>query len=114
MANFEGNVSWVSGKDGSLELRARSEGRWNADNVSDMIKALSGLARDTRVSHWSIWLDLGLPEGDRKPMKVSELLAFCKTADKIELVLVKRPFPQPKLKLTRGAGKAKSNAKVVL
>lgn len=111
MATYEGNVSFVETKDGSFKLVASPSGKWNATNIKQGIAAL--ITAKAPISAWSVWLDMGVAnpkasDGPRKPYTPAELAAFCKMADTIELVLVKRPFPQPKLKLTKGGGTAKA------
>ncbi len=98
---YEGNVSWVESKDGSFKLVAKANGKWNAGNVKDMVKAL--VEAKVSLSQWSLWIDLGpkTPRPDA-PVKHAELAAFIKAADKIELVMVKKPWPQPKLKISKG------------
>lgn len=103
MAIFEGNVSFIETKDGSFKLVASPSGKWNASNIKAGIAAL--IAAKAPLSAWSLWLDIGtVEEKGRKPYSPSELAAFCKIADSVELVLVKRPFPQPKVKITKGNG----------
>jgi hypothetical protein len=100
---YEGNVSWVESKDGSFKLAAKANGKWNAENVGQMVKAL--IEAKASISQWSLWIDLGpkTPRPDA-PVKPAEFAAYVKAADKIELVMVKKPWPQPKLKITKGDG----------
>lgn len=103
MAIFEGNVSFVETKDGSFKIITSPSGKWNASNIKQGIAAL--ITAKVSLSAWSLWLDVGtVEEKGRKPYSPTELAAFCKLADSIELVLVKRPFPQPKIKITKGGG----------
>lgn len=112
MATFEGNVSFVETKDGSFKLTAKETGKWNATNIKQGIAAL--ITAKASISIWSVWIDMGLANPkenkERKFYSSAELAAFCKMADSIELVLTKRPFPQPKLKLTKGGGTTKASA----
>jgi len=117
MATFEGNVSFVETANG-FKLVADKAGKWNASNIKAGLAAL--LTAKVSLSPWSVWLDLGLPEvktedGKRPAITTAELAAFLKMADNIELVLVKRPFPQPKVKIAKGGskGKAITNRRVI-
>jgi len=111
MSEYEGNVSLVANKEGVLEIKPRVDGRWNSGNVTELLREMAKLPKDLRISNWSFWLDVAdMPDLDKKPIKVVQFLAYTKTVDKIELVLVKRPFPQPKLKLTKGEGKGGKRA----
>jgi hypothetical protein len=107
---YEGNVSWVETKDGSFKLVAKANGKWNATNTKDMVKAL--IEAKATVSQWSLWVDLG-PNTPRAeaPVKSTELAALIKGADKVELVLTKRPWPQPKLKISKGEAASKPTGK---
>lgn len=111
MSQYEGNVSLVANKENVLEIKPRVDGRWNSSNVAELLREMAKLPKDMRISNWSFWLDVaGMPDLDKKPIKVAQFLAYAKTVDTVELVLVKRPFPQPKLKLTKGEGKGGKRA----
>lgn len=117
MATYEGNVSFIETANG-FKLVADKAGKWNASNIKAGLAAL--LTAKVSVNPWSLWLELGLPEtktedGKRPPVTSTELAAFLKMADTIELVLVKRPFPQPKVKIAKGGskGKAVTNRRVI-
>ncbi len=123
MALYEGNVSWTQDKNGSWTMVARSAGDWNAGNVPAMLKALTKLGADAPINKYAIWLDLGLAEErERSSYKLKEVLAYAKTADRIELVACRvrvkttgRTFIVPKLKLTKGgATKAAASSKVYI
>jgi len=109
MANFEGNVSWAQHSDGGYQMVVRAAGNWNADNVSEMLKALaSKLKPEAKIKSYAFWLDVGLPDSPPKDMQFKELLAYVKLADKVELVACRvktksgRTFMAPKLKITKG------------
>lgn len=114
MAAFEGNVAFVETKDGSFKLVAKDSGKWNATNIKlGLLNFLQNAKAP--LSAYSVWLDLGVanpkdePKGTpRKPYSAAQMVGYVKMADTIELVLVKKPFPQPKLKLTKGGGTAKA------
>lgn len=102
------NVSAVQASTGELRLKYDPQGRWHADNATAFAEALvrSGLP----VSGWSCWIDGQAPRG--LAVRKGEVIASAKlaklveTASLVELVGVRRPWPQPKLKLSFGTAKA--------
>jgi hypothetical protein len=112
MALYEGNVSWAKHSEGGWQMVARAAGSWNASNVSDMLKMLAAtLKADDTIKAYTFWLDVGLPDSPPKDMKLKELLAYAKVADRVELVACRvktkagRSFMAPKLKITKGGSK---------
>jgi hypothetical protein len=115
MALYEGNVSWTKREDGAFALIARSAGRWNANNVVEMLATIAKeMPKGAAIFAYSVWIDMGLAEAkgkDGKPANISltHLLALAKTADRVELIAVRpkgKPYLLPKLKLTKGSNKA--------
>jgi hypothetical protein len=112
MAKYVGNVSFIETKDGSFKLAASPTGKWDADNIREGLKAL--LAAKVPVNYWSVWVDMGLenpPKGEAKPYTSAQLAALIKSADEVELVLVRRPFPQPKIRLAKAGSKAATSTR---
>jgi hypothetical protein len=102
---FEGPVAIVPVKSGSdvFKLVGKASGKHAATNPQTIVDAIK--AHKLTMSGWSIWAD-----GFEKPLAAgadvtaAAFLRLVKEADSIELVLVRGKFPQPKLKITKGAG----------
>jgi hypothetical protein len=102
---FEGPVAIVPVKAGSdvFKLTGKASGKHSAANPQTIVDAVK--ANKLTMSGWSIWAD-----GFEKPLaagadvSAAAFLKLVKEADMIELVLVRGKFPQPKLKITKGAG----------
>jgi len=113
MSNFEpkvweGNFAIVEKKAGSgvFTLQPRQNGKYSADTVDQALKAV--LAAKAKLDGWKVWLDgefdVKLDKGEAvTPTKLAKIM---KEADTVALAFVKRPFPQPKLKFTKGGGNA--------
>jgi hypothetical protein len=112
MSNFEpklweGNFHVQRKSAGSdlYTLKATPSGKYSAETVQDALKAI--LAAKVKLDGWKVWLDgdfdTKLAKGeDVTPAKLAKII---KEADSVMLAYVKRPFPQPKLKFTKGGGK---------
>lgn len=103
---WEGNFAIVEKKAGSgvYTLQPRPNGKYSAETLQDAIKAI--LAAKAKLDGWKVWLD---GEFDVKLDKGADVTAtmlakIVKEADDVQLAFVKRPFPQPKLKFTKGNG----------
>lgn len=108
---FEGKVSLAPVKRGAtvFKLHPETDGKHVAANPQTIIDAI--VNKKLTMSGWSLWFD-GFDKEPAKGADVSPKLfaAYVKAADNVELVLVKRPFPQPKLKITKGAGSQRATA----
>lgn len=102
---FEGNVAFVPNAEGVYQLKRSQSGNWNAKNIHEGVEAF--IKAGASLSQWSLWLDFGkdFPRPE-KPLTAKQLKAYLDQATDLELVLVRRPFPQPKLRLSNGAGNA--------
>ena len=102
---FEGQIAIVPVKVGSgvFKFAAKATGKHNAGNVQTIVDAIK--VNKLTMSGWSIWAD-----GFEKPLVAgadvshAAFVKLLKDADTVELVLVRGKFPQPKLKITKGAG----------
>ena len=102
---FEGPVAIVPVKAGAnvFKLKAKEGGKHTAANPQTLIDAIK--TNKLTMSGWSIWAD-----GFEKPLVAGAdvtpamFTKLVKEADMVELVLVRGKFPQPKLKITKGAG----------
>ena len=103
---WEGNFAIVEKKAGSgvYTLQPRPNGKYSAETLQDAIKAI--LAAKAKLDGWKVWLDgdfdVKLDKG--QAVTATMLAKIVKEADDVQLAFVKRPFPQPKLKFTKGAG----------
>lgn len=105
---WEGPVALIETKAGSnvFTIKPRQKGRYSAETVDEILKAL--LTAKVHLDGWKVWLDgdfeVKLEKGETaSPAKLAK---FVKEADSIALVYVKTPWPQPKLKFTKGVGLA--------
>ena len=103
---WEGNFAIVEKKAGTgvFTLQPRPNGKYSAENLQDAIKALIGAK--AKLDGWKVWLDgefdVKLDKG--QDVTAAMLAKIVKQADDVQLAFVKRPFPQPKLKFTKGDG----------
>jgi len=103
---WEGNFAIVEKKAGSgvFTLQPRPAGKYSAENLQDAIKAVIGAK--AKLDGWKVWLDgafsVELAKG--QDVTATMLAKIVKEADDVQLAFVKRPFPQPKLKFTKGDG----------
>ena len=103
---WEGNFAIVEKKAGTsvFTLRPRPNGKYSAETLQDAIKALIGAK--AKLDGWKVWLDgdfsVELAKG--QDVTQAQLAKIVKEADDVQLAFVKRPFPQPKLKFTKGDG----------
>lgn len=105
---WEGNFAIVEKKAGSgvFTLSPRQNGKYSAETVDAALKAI--LTAKVKLDGWKVWLDgtfeTKVEKGeDVTPAKLAKII---KEADHVALAYVKRPFPQPKLKFTKGGGSA--------
>ena len=106
---YEGNVSWVETKDGSFKLFPKVTGLWNATNTTDMVKAL--IEKKALISQWALFVEVNSELIKfEAPLKTAEFAALIKDADTVELILARRPWPHPRLKISKGS-KSKTTSK---
>ena len=103
---WEGNFAIVEKKAGSgvYTLQPRPNGKYSAETLQDALKAI--IAAKAKLDGWKVWLDgefdVKLDKG--QDVTATMLAKIVKEADDVQLAFVKRPFPQPKLKFTKGDG----------
>jgi hypothetical protein len=103
---WEGNFAIVEKKAGSgvFTLQPRPNGKYSAETLADALKAI--IAAKAKLDGWKVWLDgdfdVKLDKG--QDVTAAMLAKIVKEADDVQLAFVKRPFPQPKLKFTKGNG----------
>jgi hypothetical protein len=109
---YEGNFSVIETKAGSGEFKFAPAPDGKFEDASGAIAAI--LKAKVNLSGWAVWFD-----GDGwdkipakgKPVTASALASFVKRTDEAEMVMVRRPFPQLKVKLTKGKTKFSGNGK---
>ena len=108
---WEGNFAIVEKKAGSgvYTLQPRPNGKYSAETLQDAIKALIGAK--AKLDGWKVWLDGEFSVELAKGADVTAAMRakIVKEADDVQLAFVKRPFPQPKLKFTKGEPKAQAS-----
>ena len=103
---WEGNFAIVEKKAGTgvFTLQPRPNGKYSAETLADALKAI--IAAKAKLDGWKVWLDgdfdVKLDKG--QDVTAAMLAKIVKEADDVQLAFVKRPFPQPKLKFTKGDG----------
>ena len=107
--NYEGLVAFkVDAATGVGKVVPNANGRWNHTMANEFLAAI--IESGFKVSTYSLWLegvDTKYPAS--KAWTSKQVADFAKKASSVELVLTKRPFPQPKLKLTIGEPKPKAS-----
>jgi hypothetical protein len=108
---WEGGFKLVEKKAGSgvYTLQPRPNGKYSAETLKDAIKALIGAK--AKLDGWKVWLDGEFSVELAKGADVTAAMRakIVKEADDVQLAFVKRPFPQPKLKFTKGEPKAQAS-----
>ena len=101
------NVSAVQASTGEMRLKYDPAGRWDADSAAAFAAAL--IETGLPVSGWSVWVDGQTPKGlavrKGEVITSAKLAKLVEAASTVELIGVRRPWPQPKLKLTFGSPK---------
>jgi len=116
MTIYEGKVSFFPHKDGFYTMKPAKAGNWEAKNIQE---GLDGLIKaKVSLDHWKVWLDMGddFPRPEA-PITAKQLQAYMDASTSIELVHVRRPFPQPKIKLSNANAEARKttvNGKPIL
>lgn len=112
--SWEGSFKIVETKEGSaiFTIKAAQGGKYTAETLEDAIAAM--LKAKCKVDGWKLWVDgdfaTTVDKGETvSPAKFAKLV---KEADEIVLAYVKRPFPQPKIRLIKGDGAARTSRKV--
>ena len=116
MTIYEGKVSFFPTTAGHYTMKPAKTGNWDAHSIEEGLEGL--IKAKVSLDHWKVWLDMGqdFPRPEA-PISSKELLAYMDAATKIELVHVRRPFPQPKIKLSNAnaaARKVEVNGKPIL
>tara|TARA_E500000081_G_scaffold51806_1_gene54909 strand:- start:242 stop:616 length:375 start_codon:yes stop_codon:yes gene_type:complete len=113
MANspsWEGNFRLIETKEGSsvFTIKASPTGKYDGDTVADALAAV--IKAKVRFDGWKLWVDGDFATTVDKGEIVtpSKLAKLVKEADVITLAFVKRPFPQPKIRLIKGDGATRS------
>ena len=102
---WEGPVGLVEQKDGSFAIKPRTDGAYTAEAPEAIVEKV--ISAKVKLSGWSLWLDgdaefVGKAPKAGEPVAPAQLKKLAAEAEMIELVMVKRPFIQPKLRLTKG------------
>lgn len=107
MALFEGRVSVFASKNGP-SIGKDATGEFDSTTATELFDKLIELNQGASV--YSLWLDGQTVKGVNNKYSTAQLKKFRKECSLIELVHVRRPFPQPKLKITFGEGSAPTKA----
>jgi hypothetical protein len=103
---WEGNFRLVESAEGSnfYSVVPGPKGKYSADNLQDALKAL--ISNKAIINGWNVWVDgdFGFEVQKGKPIPAAMLAKLIKQADHVDLVFVKKPWPQPKIKFTIGNG----------
>jgi hypothetical protein len=89
-----------------LKIEYRPEGEFTHHNAEALF--LNLVKAKQPVNMYSLWIDGKTIEPKNKQYSAAQVKSLLENEPtKIELVLVRRPYPQPKLKITFGEGSAK-------
>lgn len=87
-----------------VTIKSHPAGKYSSEDVSAILKALLGAPKGVKFDGWKFWLDgdfsIELEKG--QDVTAAQLAKIVKEADHVMLAYIKRPFPQPKLKFTKG------------
>lgn len=107
MALYEGKVSIFNSKNGP-SIGKDASGEYDSTVATELFDKLIELNQGASV--YTLWLDGQTVKGVNNKYSTAQLKKFRKECSLIELVHVRRPFPQPKLKITFGEGSAPTKA----
>lgn len=113
--SWEGSFKIVETKEksGVFTIKAAQGGKYTAETLEDAIAAM--LKAKCKVDGWKLWIDgdfsVHVPKGDIVAPSVFAKLV--KESDQIVLAYVKRPFPQPKIRMIKGNGAARTSSRKV-
>lgn len=99
MALYKGTVSLFSSKHGP-RIAPDASGDFDSSNAAELLDKI--IEVNQGVNMFSLWLDGHTAKAVDKQYSTTQLKKFRKECSSVELVHVKRPFPQVKLKLTFG------------
>jgi hypothetical protein len=110
---WEGTVKLQETKTGSgvFTIKPHSQGKYSADDAGAILKAMLGAPKGTKFDGWKFWLEGDFSMELEKGADVTQAMIakIAKEADNVILAYVKRPFPQPKLKFTKGEPKPQAS-----
>jgi len=113
--SWEGSFKIVETKEksGVFTIKASPTGKYNAETLEDAVASI--LKAKVKFDGWKLWIDgdfsVLVPKGDIVAPSVFAKLV--KESDEIVLAYVKRPFPQPKIRMIKGNGAARTSSRKV-
>jgi hypothetical protein len=101
MALFEGTVG-VRETSKGLTISRKIGGDFSSDNAKALLDAI--VKTKKAVNMYSLWIDGKTIEAKSGKYTAAQIKSLADEDPNVELVLVRKPFPQPKLKITFGEG----------
>ena len=113
--SWEGSFKIVETKEGSgiFTIKAAQGGKYTAETLDDAVASI--VKAKVRVDGWKLWIDGDFATTVDKGETVSsaKFAKLVKESDEIVLAYVKRPFPQPKIRMIKGDGAARTSSRKV-
>jgi hypothetical protein len=110
---WEGPVKLQETKTGSgvFTIKPHPQGKYSADDVGAILKAMLGAPKGAKFDGWKFWLEGNFETtlGKGEILTPTKLAKIVEETDNVILAYVKRPFPQPKLKFTKGGPKPQAS-----
>lgn len=89
---------------GFFQFVERDGGKYGLDDIDEILAVLAKNPDDT-LNQYQLWLDWEGAPVQKAPVKFDAVVKFAKAkGTTAELVKTRRPFPQVKIKLSRGGG----------
>lgn len=109
--NFK--MEQISSNKPQFTFKEDPNGKYTMDSIENIKKVFSNAANKALTfDQWKLWLDWPDAPVLKEPVKFTEVTAFMKDAEAVELVRTFRPFPQVKVRITKngGTGRTKKSA----
>jgi hypothetical protein len=97
---------------GYFQFALSETGKYGLDDVADVLAALAKNPDET-LNQFQLWLDWEDAPVQKAPVKFDAVVKFAKAkGTTAQMVMTRRPFPQVKIKLSRGEGRKSSSSKL--
>ena len=111
--NFK--MEQISSKKPQFTFKEAVDGKYTMDSIENIKKVFSNAANKALTfDQWKLWLDWPDAPVLKEPVKFTDVTAFMKDAEAVELVRTFRPFPQVKVRITKNGGTGRTAKKSTL
>ena len=95
---------------GHFQFALSEAGKYGLDDVTDVLAILAKHPDET-LNQYQLWLDWEDAPVQKAPVRFDAIVKFAKAKDTTtQMVMTRRPFPQVKVKISRGEGRKSSNS----